>query len=156
MVLLVGENGEIYGRMNIDQARMLAFQKGFDLIEVNPNAKIPVVKLADYGKIIYEQAKKQRKTRGRAGGIKEVRISYTISDHDLETKVKKAIGFFKDSNKVKLALILHGRENQFQKEAIAKMADFALRTGGEFEQTPARLGNRIIAVMVAKSHETKT
>lgn len=133
--------------MSLDQARMLAHERQSDLVEVNPNTPKPVVKIIDYGKYIYDQTKKQKKSKSHAGEVKEVRISYGISDHDFGVKVNRAKKFFELGEKVRLSLIMRGRENQFQSQAMLKMKEFATSAGASFESNPSIMGKRITAII---------
>jgi translation initiation factor IF-3 len=102
--------------MNSYQANQLAEQAGLDLLCVAPGAKPPVCKILDYGKYRFEQQKKAKEAKKNQHiiDIKEVQISPQIGDHDLQVKVKAAIGFFEDGHKVKLVLRFKGRQMAHQ------------------------------------------
>src|SRR5665213_1093570 len=89
-ILLIGDDGHKYGAICTEEARALAEEKGFDLVEVSPEAKPPVVKLMDYGKYKYEQQKKAAEARKKQKviEIKEIKMRPTIDDHDYDTKMK--------------------------------------------------------------------
>ena len=85
-ILLIGDDGHKYGPIGLDEALALGEEKGFDLVEVSPEAKPPVVKLMDYGKYKYEQQKKRpprRAKKQKVIEIKEIKMRPTIDDHDL-------------------------------------------------------------------------
>lgn len=111
-VRLIGNDGEQLGIFSSKEALNMAFERGFDLIKVAPNAKPPVCKMQDYGKYKYEQAKraKQAKKNSKTVKTKELRLSLKIEDHDLETKANKARDFINDGHKVKVSLRFKGRE----------------------------------------------
>ena len=90
----------------------MAEEKGFDLVEVSPGAKPPVVKMMDYGKYKYEQQKKAAEARKRQKviEIKEIKMRPTIDDHDYDTKMRSMKRFFEEGDKVKVTLRFRGRE----------------------------------------------
>ncbi len=113
-VRVIGEDGSQLGVMNIFEAIDLAKSKGLDLIQVTEKVDPPICKIANYGKYLYSQQKKEKKMAHPKGGeLKEIRLSFTISPHDSETKAKQAKKFLDDGNKVKVSLVLRGREKAF-------------------------------------------
>ena len=92
-VRLIDENGEQLGVMSTQQALQLAEDRGLDLAKIQPSAVPPVCKLLDYDKYRYEQAKRERENRKnqRVVDIKEVQLSATIEENDVNTKAKMAI-----------------------------------------------------------------
>ena len=143
-ILLIGDDGHKYGEIGIDEARAIAEEQGFDLVEVSPEAKPPVVKLMDYGKFKYEQQKKAAEARKKQKviEIKEIKMRPTIDDHDYEMKMKAMKRFFDEGDKVKVTLRFRGREmahqnlgmellNRIQKdtETIAKMEQYPKMEG---------------------------
>ena len=99
--------------MDTRDALSSAREKGLDLVEIAPNAKPPVCKITDYGKYKYEKMKKGRKQKAKSKKVevKGVRISPRISQNDLLFKSKQADKFIKEGNKVRIELMLRGREN---------------------------------------------
>ncbi len=95
-ILLIGSEGEKHGEIGIEEALAMAEEKGFDLVEVSPGAKPPVVKMMDYGKYKYEQQKKAAEARKRQKviEIKEIKMRPTIDDHDYDTKMRSMKRFF--------------------------------------------------------------
>jgi len=113
-VRVIGEDGSQLGVMNIFEAIDLAKSRGLDLIQVTEKVDPPICKIANYGKYLYSQQKKEKKMAHPKGGeLKEIRLSFTISPHDSETKAKQAKKFLDDGNKVKVSLVLRGREKAF-------------------------------------------
>jgi len=104
------------GPIGLDDALAMAEEKGFDLVEVSPQAKPPVVKMMDYGKYKYEQQKKAAEARKRQKviEIKEIKMRPTIDDHDYDTKMKAMRRFFDEGDKVKVTLRFRGREMAHQ------------------------------------------
>jgi translation initiation factor IF-3 len=93
----------------------LAMESNLDLVMISPNAKPPVCKIMDYNKFLYEQSKKQKeaKKNQKTIEIKEIRLSATIEEHDIEIKANNAKKFLSNENKVKVSIRFRGRENNF-------------------------------------------
>lgn len=122
---VIGEDGSQLGIMNIFEAIDLAKSKGLDLIQVTEKVDPPICKIANYGKYLYSQQKKEKKMAHPKGGeLKEIRLSFTISPHDSETKAKQAKKFLDEGNKVKISLVLRGREKAFGHLAKDKVEAF--------------------------------
>jgi translation initiation factor IF-3 len=115
-VLVIDQTGKQLGVMNSYQANQLAEQAGLDLLCVAPGAKPPVCKILDYGKYRFEQQKKAKEAKKNQHiiEIKEIQISPQIGEHDLQVKVRAAIGFFEEGDKVKLVLRFKGRQMAHQ------------------------------------------
>lgn len=93
------------------EAMDLALEKGLDLILLSPNAKPPVARILDEGKYRYDLQKKEKEQRKnqKTQETKEIRMSPTIDDHDLNTKLRHARSFIEGGNKVKVAIRFRGR-----------------------------------------------
>lgn len=115
-ILLIGDDGHKFGEIDIDDARAIAEERGFDLVEVSPEARPPVVKLMDYGKFKYEQQKKAAEARKKQKviEIKEIKMRPTIDDHDYDVKMRAMKRFFEEGDKVKVTLRFRGREMAHQ------------------------------------------
>ncbi|MDD3371630.1 MAG: translation initiation factor IF-3, partial [Alphaproteobacteria bacterium] len=115
-VRVVDAQGEMRGVMGIREAIALAEESGLDLVEVSPNAEPPVCKVLDYGKYKYEMQKKAAEARKKQKVIdlKEIKLRPTIDDHDFAIKMKSAIAFLKDGDKVKVTMRFRGREMAHQ------------------------------------------
>lgn len=111
-VRLIDENGRQVGIVDIETALDAAFQRGLDLVEVAPDARPPVVRIMDYGKYKYEQARKAREARKKQHQIqvKEVKFRPGIEDHDFEFKCRHARRFLEEGNKVKVTMMFRGRQ----------------------------------------------
>ena len=109
---LISETGEQLGVMKTEDAIARAMDVGQDLIEVSPNAKPPVAKILNYGKLKYEEKKKAQasKKKQHVIKIKELRVRPRIDDHDLLTKVNRGRQFISDGCKLKITLMYRGRE----------------------------------------------
>lgn len=119
---LIDENNQNLGIVELEKALFLARERHLDLIEVSANAQPPVCKITDFGKYQYQQSKKEKK--GKRVDVKAVRLTLNIASHDLEVKAKKAQRFLEEGHKVKVELVLKGREKVFQDLARQKLYDF--------------------------------
>lgn len=126
-VRLIDETGQQVGIVSAKEAQKLADEKKLDLVKIAPTAKPPVCRIMDYGKYRFDQAKKEKEARKKQKVIevKELRLSPSIDTHDVEVKVKKAIQFLKDGNKVKISIRFRGREIGHSKTSIVILDNFA-------------------------------
>ena len=109
---VIGANGDQLGIMSSADALALAEEKELALVKIAPNAVPPVCKIMDYGKFRFEQLKKEKeaKKNQRVVEVKEIRMSPSIDTNDLNTKVKNAMKFLNDGNRVKVTVRFRGRE----------------------------------------------
>lgn len=125
-VRLISQEGENLGVVSLGEAVSKAKDAGLDLIEITANARPPVCRIGDYGKHLYKlQKKEQKSSKGnKAGELKEVQLTFNISDHDLETRRKRVVKFLKQGYKVRIRMRLRGRENALQDHALKKTKEF--------------------------------
>lgn len=111
-VRVIGADGSQMGIMEVDAALSAAVEQGYDLVEVAPLARPPVVRIMDYGKYKFEMAKQARiaKKKQHIIQIKEVKYRPGIEDHDFDTKTRHARRFLSEGNKVKVTLMFRGRQ----------------------------------------------
>jgi translation initiation factor IF-3 len=128
-VRVVDQNGEQLGVMSSREALALAEERQLDLVKIAPQARPPVCKLMDYGKYRFEQSKKEREFRKnqKVITVKEVRLSATIEDHDVDVKFKNAVKFLKEGNKVKVTIRFRGRQITHSEIGRQIMTEFAER-----------------------------
>src|ERR1700675_4886755 len=109
---VIAPDGEQLGVMTVDEALAAALQRGLDLVEVAPLARPPVVKIMDYGKFKFEQAKAARaaKKKQHVIQLKEVKFRPGIDEHDFDFKTRHAREFLGDGNKVKVTMVFRGRQ----------------------------------------------
>ena len=114
VVMVIDEDGNHRGEMPLEEALKLAEDSEMDLIEVNPTANPPIVKVGDYGQFRYERDKKAQKQKVnlRKSEIKGLRLSIRIGDHDLNVRCEQAKKFLSKGDKLRLELQLRGRERQ--------------------------------------------
>lgn len=111
-VRLISDTGEQIGIVSARDAQKMADEKNLDLVKISPQAKPPVCKIMNYSKYKFDLAKKEKEARKKQKvvAVKEVRLSPNIDTHDVQVKVKNAIKFLKDGNKVKVSIRFRGRE----------------------------------------------
>lgn len=127
-IRLIDSDGEMLGIFASRDAQKMADEKNMDLVKISPNARPPVCKIMDYSKFKFEQAKKEREARKKQKTIevKELWLSPNIDQHDIQTKVKRAIDFLKNGDKVKITVrFRHGREMSRTEVAHKILGDFA-------------------------------
>ena len=153
-ILLIGDDGHKYGEIGTDEGRAIAEEKGFDLVEVSPEAKPPVVKLMDYGKYKYEQQKKAAEARKKQKviEIKEIKMRPTIDDHDYDTKMKQMHRFFGEGDKVKVTLRFRGREMAHQNLGmdLLNRVHKDVETVAKMEQWPKMEGRQMMMVLAPR------
>jgi len=126
-VRLIDHDGKQLGIMPSREALRLADEQKLDLVKISPTAKPPVCKIIDYSKFKFDQSKKEKEQRKRQKviTIKELRLSPNIDKHDVDVKMKKAIEFLKDGDKVKISIRFRGREMGHTDMAYGIMHEFA-------------------------------
>lgn len=124
-VRLVGRGEPIV--MKTIQAQSLANDEEKDLILINDKQEIPIVRIEDYNRFLYEleKSEKEKKKNSQKSQLKEIQLSVNISDHDLETKSKKGREFLKNGDKVKVVILLKGREKANPERGELVMLKFA-------------------------------
>lgn len=124
-VRLIGADGIELGIMTSTEALRRAEEEGLDLVEVSPKAMPPVCRLLNYGKYKYLQKKKAVDAKQSQAAIakKELRFSYKIDDHDVQTKLRRAQEFLSAGNPVRLVMVLHGRERSHADLGRARVAE---------------------------------
>lgn len=145
------------GEVSLDQARLLAYEKGLDLVLINEGNRPPIGKLMDYGKYIYNQTKQVSKQKAKAHGseLKEFRFGIKIGEHDLQVKIDKIKKFLEHGDKVKVTVILKGREMMFRDRVNVLMDKIKTQTNANFEKNIDKMGNRFFATLTKGKDETK-
>ena len=123
---VIGPKGENMGVLTLSEALKAASEFSLDLIEISPTANPPVAKIADFGKWLYEENKKQKLgKKPRSAEVKTVQVKLGTGDHDLALKAKKASEWLTEGNRVRVDLFLPGRskymEEKFLKERIERI-----------------------------------
>ena len=151
-VRLIGAEGNQLGIVSIDKARQIAEESALDLVEVAPQANPPVCRVLDYNKFRYDQEKKEReaKKHQRQSRIKEIRLHPNIDEHDLQVKLKQAIGFLKKKDRVKVDLFFKGRQIEHLDLGRKILDKFITDTQseGQIEKEPS-LEGKIMSFVIA-------
>jgi len=153
-VRVIANNGDQLGVLTVDEALALAQEQGLDLVEVAPLARPPVVKIMDYGKFKFEQAKAARaaKKKQHVIHLKEVKYRPGIDDHDFDFKTRHAREFLTDGNKVKVTMMFRGRQmahTELGREVLDRVAA-ELKDIGKIEQDPKLEGRNMTMVLAPK------
>lgn len=153
-IRVIDSDGSMLGVMQTKDAMKLALNKNLDLVKIVPNAVPPVCKIINYNKSVFEQAKKEKeaKKNQKTVSLKEVRLSATIEEHDFDVKVKSAMKFLQNGDKVKISVRFRGREMKYTvtgKEVLEKFAD-AVKDSGTVDRFPKLEGRSMIMIVVPK------
>ena len=111
-VRVIGTEGDPIGVMSPEAALKIAYEQGYDLVLMAPQAQPPVCRIMDYGKYRFERDKKEKEAKKKQQVIelKEIQLSCRIDTHDFETKARHALRFLGDGNKVRVVMRFKGRE----------------------------------------------
>ena len=138
----------------IAQALKMAEDHEADLVEISPNAVPPVCRIIDYSKFLYQLKKRQKEQKAKQVkvNVKEIRFGPQTDDHDYNFKLKHAIGFLQDGDKVKAYVFFKGRSILFKEQGEVLLLRFAndLEDYGKVEQLPVLEGKRMIIMLTPK------
>jgi translation initiation factor IF-3 len=150
----IDSDGTQLGILSPQEALRIAEEKELDLVLVSDKADPPVCRIMDYGKYKFEQEKKAREQRKKqhTADVKEVKMRYTIEEHDYQVRVNQAVRFLKDGDKVKATITFRGREIQHSdlaEELLKRMAT-DLEEVAEVQQAPKREGRNMMMLLSPK------
>ena len=149
---VIGAEGGQLGIMSAEEANRIAEEQGLDLVKISPNAVPPVCKIMDYSKFCFDQKKREKeaKKNQRVVEVKEIRMSPSIDTNDLNTKVKSALKFLGDGNRVKVSVRFRGREMAHTDIGEKLLLDFAeaCSEAATMEKNP-KLEGRFMAIFLA-------
>jgi len=150
-VRLIGADGKNVGVVSIQEALRLAREADLDLVEVAPNAKPPVCRVMDFGKFLYERAKKEREARKSQVKIdvKEIRLRPKTTEHHRSFKVRDARRWLEAGKKVKVRIRFRGREITYPEIALEDLKEIAsaLSDISIVEQSPSLEGRTMLMVL---------
>ena len=150
-IRVIGPDGEQLGVMSSNEALKKAYDEGLDLVMMSPAAEPPVCKIMDYGKFRFERDKREKEARKKQQvvEVKEIQLSYRIDTHDFETKVRHALRFLGDGDKVRVVLRFRGREMSHIAMGTEIMTKFeeACAELGAVDKKPV-LDGRIMSMMI--------
>ena len=136
------------------QALDLARQEGVDLVEISPNAQPPVCRIIDYSKFLYQQKKRQKEMKQKQvkQEVKEIRFGPQTDEHDYQFKLKHAIEFLEEGNKVRAYVFFRGRSILFKEQGEVLLLRFAndLEEYGKVEQLPKLEGKKMFLYLAPK------
>lgn len=145
------ENNQL-GVMDLNSALQAAEEQGLDLVEVSPTANPPVCRIMDYGKYKYQQSKRaaEAKKKQVRVEIKEVKLRPKTDEHDYQFKVKNALRFLGEGNKVKVTIMFRGREvthPEFGRRILERVATDC----AEFGQVESRpnMSGRFMSMVIS-------
>jgi len=152
-VRVLDETKQQLGVMSLNEALRLAMSKGLDLVEIAPNATPAVCRIVDYGKFMYEEAKKNKDSQGRqsASKMKELQLSPMIDPHDFSIKLGHAIDFLCEDMKVRVKLRFRGRQKAHTEFGFAVVNRFVKEAAawGQADSPPKMLGDRDLNVVLS-------
>lgn len=148
---LIDVDGTHIGVVALSEALAVAHDRELDLVEVSPTADPPVVRVMDYGKFLYQQAKRERESRKAQKQIevKEIQLRPKTTDHHKSFKVRDARRWLEQGKKVKVRIRFRGREITYPEIAIEQLVEIAeeLSDVGVVEQKPNREGRTMLMVL---------
>ena len=152
-VRLIGDNVKP-GVYSFRTAYQIADEMNLDLVEISKNDNMPICRIIDYQKFLYQQKKiqKEREANSKHQEIKEIRFTPNISDNDYQTKLNKAKEFLEDGDKVKASVFFSGREMAYKDQGELLLANFCndLIDYGVPEKVPTLEGKRMIVSIKPK------
>ncbi|MDD4149072.1 MAG: translation initiation factor IF-3 [Bacteroidales bacterium] len=158
-VRLVGENVSNQGIVSLREALDIAEGLGLDLVEISPKAEPPVCKVIDYQKFLYQQKKKQKEMQSNAQKVvlKEIRFGPNTDDHDYNFKLKHAISFLEEGNKVKAFVFFKGRSIIYKEKGEILLLKLAqdLEEYGKVDQMPKLEGKKMQIIVSPKTAKKK-
>jgi translation initiation factor IF-3 len=152
LVRVIDDQGVNLGDLTVPAAVAIAQERGLDLVEVNPKADPPTCRLIDYGKFRYQENKKSAKTKAKRVEVKGIRLTAKIGSGDLQMRQRQAMAFLAEGHKVKIELIMRGRENAHADLSTRNIQDFVASLGDKIviEQLVSRTGNRLSTVIASR------
>lgn len=153
LIRVIDQNGQNLGIMETAHALAKAQEIGHDLVEINPKAEPPVCRIISYGQYRYEQEKETRKARARQKvvDLKGVRLSLRIKGADLEFRRNQAAHFLESGDKVRVEMVLRGRERAHMDLAEKIIRDFAVSIEGAAIMQPlSKQGGRMNLILGRK------
>jgi translation initiation factor IF-3 len=139
-VRVIDENDKQLGIMKTQEAINLARERGLDLVEVSAKSLPPVCRIVEMGKFLYRKEKLARQHKGHRVEVKNIRLSFNIAKHDLEMKANQAQKFLEKGDRVRVQIVLRGREKAFRDLARKKLQEFTayIKIPIIFDQPPTK------------------
>lgn len=149
-VRVVSATGEMLGEMETAAALKLAQDEGLDLVEVSPDARPPVCRIMNYGKVLYERQKKSGGTRQHKTQLKQLRLRAKTGQHDIDVRIRQAREFLSRKDKVKINVMFKGRENAHHERGMEMLGEIvkALTDVATVEQAPRMESGKMASVLL--------
>lgn len=157
-VRLIGKQNEQLGIFTSSEALLLAEREEMDLVMISPNAEPPVCRIMDYGKFCFEQEKKEKelKKNQKKTEVKEIWLSMTIEEHDMQVKAKQASKFIANGDKIKVSIRMRGRQITKKEFGLVVMDKFVEMLGEQaVVEKKANVDGRSIYMFLAPSKQKK-
>lgn len=151
-VRVIDEKGNQLGIIPTKDALSRAQESGLDLVEVSPDSNPPVCRIMDYGKFKYEKSKRSHKNKSHQTKLKEIRVRPKTGKHDIDFKVKKAIGFLNHKDKVQVTVMFRGREMAHIEEGRKVMQGIIeqLEEHGKVVSSPSQQARRMTCTIAPR------
>ena len=152
-VRIVGDN--IESRVvSISEARKIADEMELDLVEIQGKLEVPILRICNYEKMVYEMKKAAKKSKQSVKPLKEIQLSVNIAKHDLETKANNARKFIEDGSRVRVTLTMKGRELARREDNKKSILEFIvmLEDVATPESTPRDEANKTSVILKRKSN----
>ena len=148
-IRVIDQDGTQLGVIPTAEALKKAQDQGLDLVEVAPEAKPPVCRIMDFGKFKYDKSKRTSKNKAHQTKLKEIRVRPKTGEHDINFKVKKAIGFLQHNDKVQVTILFRGREMAHIEEGRKVMESIIeqLSEYGKVENRPSQQSRKMICTI---------
>ncbi|WP_075084839.1 translation initiation factor IF-3 [Mariniblastus fucicola] len=148
-IRVIDQDGTQLGVISTADALKKAQDQGLDLVEVAPEAKPPVCRIMDFGKFKYDKSKRTSKNKAHQTKLKEIRVRPKTGEHDINFKVKKAVGFLKHNDKVQVTVLFRGREMAHIEEGRKVMEGIIkqLSEFGKVENRPSQQSRKMICTI---------
>lgn len=152
-IRVISATGEQLGVLPTKEALNRARDEGLDLVEVAPNERPPVCRIMDFGKYKYEKGKKTNKNKSHQTKTKEIRVRPKTGQHDIDFKVKQAVGFLEHKDKVQVTVMFRGREMAHIEEGrkvMDNIIEMLTEEHGKLETSPQQNAKRMICTIAPK------
>ena len=136
----------------MSEARKIAESMELDLVEIQGNLDVPIIRICNYEKMVYELKKAAKKSKQATKPLKEIQLSVNIASHDLETKANNARKFIEDGSRVRVTLTMKGREMSRREENKKSILEFIvlLEDVAVPENAPRDEGNKTVVILKKK------
>ncbi|MEP3479434.1 MAG: translation initiation factor IF-3 [Fuerstiella sp.] len=150
-IRVVNADGEMLGEMETEKALRIAQDQSLDLVEVSPEARPPVCRIMDYGKVIYQRQKKTSGSKQHKTQLKQLRLRAKTGAHDIQVKVNKAREFLGRRDKVKINVMFRGRENAHHDRGREMLDEIvkSLEDVATVEVAPKMESGRMMSVLLS-------